>query len=529
MKIRRHLALITSLLLGSSLALAACADDPAPSSDAGGSASSSIGDTLVVDTSFDLKTADPGRQYEPTGAIINKAVYQTLVTLNDDDLKNPVPELADFELSDDQKVLTLTLKDGNTFSNGDPVTVDDAVFSLERVQGLKGNPSFLLDGITIEKVDDSTLTLTSDEPMPDIPFKLANPSLSVINSSLVQENGGSTDESDGAEQFLNQTSAGSGPYQMDSYDVASEVVLVPNPEWSGEEPQFQRIVIRNVQGATQQLNVQGGQSHIALDLSPQQASQIDGTTAKVDTQPSETVVFLLLNQNPEVNTWTSNPDFVQAVRQSIDYEKIVELSGEGAKQAAGFIPNIIVGGLETDPTNSFDLEAAQAALQKSGYNGDEIPLAYANDLTVKGIELQTFAAAIQEQLKHAGINVVLAPSPVATELDAYRGGTEEIGLWYWNPDYFHPASYLVFSPGEMVGLRAGWAEGADDTVAAAHDAAATAKGDAIEGAYEEFQKAQNLTGPFVPLVQPPKSVAYAKELTELGLNPVWTIDVSKVH
>ena len=46
--------------------------------------------------------------------------------------------------------MTLTLKDEDAkFSNGDPVTADDIVFSFERLQGIKGNPSFFLDGVKV--------------------------------------------------------------------------------------------------------------------------------------------------------------------------------------------------------------------------------------------------------------------------------------------------------------------------------------------------------------------------------------------
>ena len=72
-------------------------------------------------------------------------------------------------MSEDAKIVTLTLKDGHTFSDGTPVTVDDVVFSLERVQGIKGNPSFLLADVKVAKVDDKTLTLTSKRVIQHFP------------------------------------------------------------------------------------------------------------------------------------------------------------------------------------------------------------------------------------------------------------------------------------------------------------------------------------------------------------------------
>ncbi|NUO97309.1 MAG: ABC transporter substrate-binding protein, partial [Nonomuraea sp.] len=176
-----------ALLLAGALALAACGSggtSQTPASSGGG------GKTLVIDTSFDLKTADPGRTYEPTGLIVGKAVYETLLTFDGSDVTKPVPSLAEsYELSEDGKTLTLKLKKGATFADGSPITADDVVFSLTRVRDMKGTPSFLLDGVEVAKTDDSTITLTSKTPNPALPYILPNPALGILNSKVAKEHG----------------------------------------------------------------------------------------------------------------------------------------------------------------------------------------------------------------------------------------------------------------------------------------------------------------------------------------------------
>lgn len=243
----KRLSAFAALATASILVLSGCSNAP----QSGGDTSS-----IVVDASFDLKTADPNRQYETTGSIVAKSLYETLLTFEGDDVTKPVDGLASYKVNDNNTVLTLTMKPGAKFSDGSDLTVDDAVFSLKRVQGLKGNPSFLLDGVTIEKTGDDTLTLTSKEPNPALPFILPNPALSVVNQKVVEENGGSADTKDAAEAFLNKTSAGSGPYVLESFDAAAQVVLKANPEYTGEKPAHDRIVLRNVEGPTQKLNVE---------------------------------------------------------------------------------------------------------------------------------------------------------------------------------------------------------------------------------------------------------------------------------
>jgi len=65
--------------------------------------------------------------------------------------------------------------------------------------------------VTVAKVDDKSLTLTSAVANPALLYILPNPSLAIVEKAVVEANGGTTDESDAAEKYLNKTSAGSGP------------------------------------------------------------------------------------------------------------------------------------------------------------------------------------------------------------------------------------------------------------------------------------------------------------------------------
>jgi len=484
--------------------------------------------TLVIDKAFDLKTADPGRMYEPTGQLVDKAMYETLLTFEGGDVSTVVPGLATLEESADATTFTLTLDGEHTFSDGTPMTADDVVFSLDRVIGLKGNPSFLLDGVTVTKQDEKTVVLTAETPTPALPAILANPALGILNSKVVQANGGTTDESDSAEEYLNTESAGSGPYVLESLDLSSEVVLTRNQEYDGQAPAYDRVVIRNVEGATQKINVQGGDAQVALDLSGDQAEGLSGDVS-VTSDPSANVIFLLLNQDPTVSTITSNPAFVKAVKEAIDYEDLVSVAGAGTSQAAGVIPSMLLGALDESGALTGDDAAAKADLAASGYAGETVTLNFPSDISLNGLDFPTLAQRLQSQLAEVGINVELAPAPVATELDAYRAGTETIGLWYWGPDYPDPSDYLVFTPGDVVGLRAGWQAGADEAVSSLATAAAGGGSDDERASrFQDLQKALNESGPFIPLLQPGNNIAAASSVTGVVYNAVWTIDIASL-
>src|SRR5689334_5751295 len=109
-------------------------------SGAGAAAAQTASDprTLVVGNSFDVKTLDPARGYENTEQMVNKVAYDTLITLDDNDLTRIVPDLAtSWDVSPDAKTFTYHLRQGVTFQNsGNPMTSADVKWSWERAQGI---------------------------------------------------------------------------------------------------------------------------------------------------------------------------------------------------------------------------------------------------------------------------------------------------------------------------------------------------------------------------------------------------------
>jgi peptide/nickel transport system substrate-binding protein len=496
-----------------------------------GSSNGSGGTTLVIDTTFDLKTADPGREYELTGQLLAHSMYDTLLAFADNDLTKPIGNLAtSYQLSPDARTLTLPLAPGRVFADGSPVTADDVVFSLNRLIGIKGNPSFLLDGVTVTKKDPSTIVLTSADPNPALPYILPAPSLSVLNSKVVTANGGSADQRDGAEGFLNGASAGSGPYQLKSLDVASQAVLTRNPRYNGPaKPHYDTIVLRNVKAATQSLNVQKGDSQVALDLSGDQVGGLDTSKVTVTSGASGYSIYLMLNQSAGVSSATSNPRFVSAVKKAINYADLLGVAGRGAVRPAGIIPSVIGGSLPPDQAIKQDLDGAKADLAASGVAGQRVKLSYPSDYTLNGLSFQTLAEKLQAQLAAAGITVDLAPGPVATELDNYRNGKEQVGLWYWGPDFPDPSNYLAFAPGGLISKRANWpTTAAPDIDKLANQAATTSDPTQRTALYQQLQRDLNAGGPFIPLIQPPTNIVTANSVTGAVYNPIWSVDVSAI-
>ena len=510
------------------LLLAGCSSSAGAEAEGGAAKSGSR--TLVVDSTFDLKTADPARSYEFTGELLAHNTHQYATTFEKSDLTKAVPQLTTYALSPDNKTLTLKLIGASKFPDGSAVTVDDIVFSYQRVQGIKGSPSFLLDGVSVAKVDNSTLTLTTATPNPALPAILANPSLGIVEAKLVKKNGGTTTPADKAEAFLNKTTAGSGPYQIDTLDISSQITLKRNPNYSGPKPAWDKVVIQNVAPATQKLNVQSGQADIALDISPDDAKTLDAGSTKVIKGLSVFTVYTFFAADQAHGKAVSDPKFVAAARHAINYQKLLNIAGPGSVQPGGVVPVQFPGSLKNDANNTYAPDKAKELLAQSAYKGEEITYLYASDVTVQGLQLQLLAQSIQADLKAAGINVKLDPQPAATYYSTLRSHTVQSALAYWGPDFPDASNYLAFTPGQGVAKSASWNPGAPtaNAVAPFVTAAQSAIGDARVTAYQKLQEQLNKVGPIIPLIQPAQSVVTTTSISNLNPSPLWLLDLSQI-
>jgi peptide/nickel transport system substrate-binding protein len=390
------------------------------------SASSAATGTLVVDRSFEIKTADPQRAFEPTASIVDRGIYDTFFTYKGGDLAHPIPQLVrSWSATKDAKTFVFNLRKNVHFADGTPLTSADAVFSFRRLINLKGNPSFLLDGVTASARGRYTVVLRSTTPATALPSILTNTSLGIVNSKLVRKHGGTSavgaDKSDKAEQWLNSAAsrgAGSGPYLLQRYSTTSQITLVPNPRyWGTRKAAFKTVVIRNMIAPTQLINIQRGKHEVAIDLSADQAQTIKGNKRlNVRTLPSTWIFWLLANNNPQVSAVTSNKRFQQAVRYALDYRSIVNVAGPGAIQAPGIIPSMFLGALPRKEAIKQNLTKARSELAASGAGNQTITLEYPSDLTINGVPFGSLAQRLQTNLQAAGFKNELAGSTVGTRL-----------------------------------------------------------------------------------------------------------------
>jgi len=495
---------------------------------------------LVIGTNFVIKTMDPGRTIEVGAHMINHATYDTLVTYDGADLSTPKPNLAtDWTISPDGKTYTFKLRSGVKFVSGNPLTSADVKWSLDRMINLKANTSYLVPNIQeVDAPDPQTVVIKLKNSDPGFLAILANPSMSPVDSKLVQEKGGdagpNAKDQDKAEAYLNSTSAGTGPYTLSKYVPDQEIDLVKNPNsWRGPA-KFDRIVVRNMpEPATEKLQVERGDLDIALSLDQDQVKALANsqgvTTAS---SPLATTFYILINNNPQVGGAFSNPKVQEAMRYALDYDGIMTIAGKGAVRLAGVIPTNFYGYRDPSEAPKKDVQKAKDLLKEANVGQITGKLTYGNDGSVQGVPMDLLAQKIQSDLAAVGINIQLDGMPRTAALQLYRDGKNQLGLWSWAADWPDPSDFLTYAPGQTVGKRAGWPEDATPEAKQLADLARQAQSELDKtkrtALYKQFDTMVSTIGPYIPLFQPAAPYAYRSDLKGVTYNSVWQLDLAAI-
>ena len=487
---------------------------------------------LVIGHAESTDSLDPAHGFTQTTGIVNRATYSTLVTFPDQDASEILPMLADsWEISEDGLTYTFTLNEDAIFWNGDDIDSADVVFSVERLQNLDGNPSFLADNIaSVVAVDENTVEFTLVDARPSFLAELTNYAFSVTHADLIMSNGGTADaETDTAEDFLNSVSAGSGPYILEAWEPQVETVLVRNPNFWGEAPYFDRVIITNIpEAATQKVALESGDIDIALDMSADQMADFEGNAdVEVYRQTSTYTHFILMNQDSEIGGPFSDPTVQLAVRYALDYEGYKLLWGgvtPGTNLTVG-----LQGSFGEDQAFSRDLDRAMELLAEAGYpDGLEVTLQYP-DFSWQGVNMNSNAQKIQADLAEAGITVTLEPGELQVSLEQYRNGDQGFAYWFWGPDILDPLDFLSFLPGGKVAEeRTNWLF--EDAPAEIQELITLANNESDPEArldiFAQLQEFQQQNGPYAPFNVPALQTAYRSDIEGYVFHPAWTLDVS---
>jgi len=474
--------------------------------------------------------------------MVDHATYDSLVTFEGQDLRDPKPSLAvRWAISSNGKTYTFALRPDAKFASGNPVTSHDVKWSLDRVSRLKGSPAFFLDGVEeVEASSPYTVVIRLAEPKPGLVHILSSPSLGILDRAVVVEHGGNADldaaNKDGAEAYLNTHSAGSGAFVLAGYVPNQEVVLVKNPNhWRGAPP-LDRVVIRNIpEAATHPLLLERGDIDITTGILQDQVQALRQITGVVVKSSQVALTFYItMNQQPDVGGPLSNPKVQQAVRYALDYDGIMKIAGAGAVRLAGVVPPNFPEALDSREAPKTDHAKAQALLREVAAGEIRGRFVYASDRVVGGVQIGILAQKVQSDLAGVGIMLEMNGLPASVAIPQINGGRSPIAVSPWRADYPDASDFLPpYLPGGAVANAAGWS---GDTSPAARALAEMGRRAASEvdprkrvALYRETQRQLADIGPYVPLFAPAFPYAYRSTIRGATFNSVWALDFFTIH
>lgn len=481
----------------------------------------------------DVITLDPGRAFETTNATVHYATYETLLEIRPDDLNTVVPLLATgFTLSDDRLTYTFTLDPAARFASGSPVTAEDVRFSWMRLKNLKGSPAFYTDAIAaIDTPDERTVVVTLTTPTPAFPTLVTATAMSILEKAIVVANGGTdapdADQTDTADAWLSQNSAGSGAYLLERWTPNREIVLTRNPAYWRDDPHFDLItLVDGLDSGTALGLLESGAVDLIDNLDPALANTVALDAAlRLEVGQTLDLTIMAMSSNRAFQLPLSNRLVRRAIARAIDYDSIIRdlLSGY-ADRPASPLP-IGIQGSNPGERYATSLDAARSLLDQAGYAGGfELTLSIGTGAP-GGVPAEALAQKIAADLAQVGITVTLDQRPSAEFLAAFRAGELPFVIGTWTPDYLDATMWSDF----FSFPDRGWAGRVGFDVPFIADLAARAANETNSALrtelYLQYQGAQVAEAVFIPLFQPQILYALRADVTGFAYHPVYRLSL----
>jgi peptide/nickel transport system substrate-binding protein len=300
---------------------------------------------------------------------LTNLVYSGLVKLTSD-LKTE-NDLADaIAVSDDGLVYTAHIRPNAIFHDGTPVTADDVVFTIQKIQNVALKSPLFNDwnGVTVKKVDDSTVSFTLKKPY--APF-INNLTVGILPKAIWKN---VSDDEFSFSQF-NTLPIGSGPYMVtsverDSGGIPNYYDLTPFNKHLGGDPAIEDFIFRFYSNQSDLLNAyDNGEVESMAGISPEQAIALQKHGDRVVTASLSRVFGVFFNQNK--NKALLNGAVREALDLSAPKDEIVNTVFKGFASAIdGPLPPGVFswsGDRSTSTSQEIKTERAIELLKKDGW------------------------------------------------------------------------------------------------------------------------------------------------------------------
>jgi len=487
-----------------------------------------IKDTLVFaidsDPSGEINPVTTGDRY---GLMAEKLIYSPLFMYNGE---NNIKFFLAESLTEETPglVYTAKLRSGVKWTDGQPVTADDVVFTYNACKdpdnGSEHYDSLVFaDGeVTIEKVDNLTVRFT---------FPSANSApRENIGSLFIMPKHIYEGVTDFANSEKNELFVGTGPYKMAEFRPGSHMKFEANPDYYLGAPKIKYIIFRVIPDPnTMLLALQNGEIDIQ-SITPTNIVKVKGNAAITLYPYSENRVgYLAFNVR---SAKCRNKDLRQALVYSLNKKDIMEVnyvSADYSYIAESFLPRAATFFTTDLPDLSQNLDKAKELATKAGAGNITLVLAYSSSNSA----MEPQAIVIQQQAKAAGINIELKPMEAVAyneqlytkmnpDFDLYMGGY----IMTYDPNGYAQlfvstgsANYMGYSNPRVDEL---FASGGTEKDAAKR-----------KSIYEELQRVIAEDCAFVPLTENKRILAINSEVggvEDASLIPIFSFeDMSKLY
>jgi len=342
-------------------------------------------------------------------------VVETLFKLTPDGKIEPL--LAEsHQLSPDGRQMTIRLRRGIRFHDGTPFDATAVKWNLDYFRNPDNRVAFrfLLSEVTsVDVLDPTTVRITTGRPFVPLLAHLTHDFVGIHSPAAVEKAGGMRPPQG---MPYGAAPVGTGPYKFREWVRGDRIVLDRNPDyWGPNKPVIDQIVWRVIpDDGARVLALEGGQIHVAVRIPPRDTSRLALNRAvRVDRTSSLRTIYMAFNYQRRPFT---DVRVRQAFNYAVDKRAIVQtiLGGAARVSDAPIAPGIV----GYSPVMSYprDLAKARQLLAEAGFaQGLNVTLHHP---TGRYVQDAAVAAAVQAQLREAGINARLVTMEWATYLAA---------------------------------------------------------------------------------------------------------------
>lgn len=436
--------------------------------DSGGSGSTSYDDgfgenVLRITYDHECESGDP--RQTTADYIIPLNIFDTLVTTvsTEDGGYELEPGLAEsWEISKDGKTYSMHLRQGVKFTNGEEVTSDDVLYTVDSMldperaalnsswmdmivgaQDVLDGKAESVEGKGIIIHDDYNFDIVLNDSYAPFLATLSVPGWSILNREACEaadeEGGGPANTVFGAEP---EATIGSGPFILKEWVLNDYIYLEANEDYWRGAPEIDGILIKVVPDAeTEKMLFDSGQIDIfdldnARHLIPEYTESDewkDNIVSKITLGTS----YLSINENIEP---FDDVRVRKALQMAIDRDTIREEMYEGTgENANGIYPPGLTGYNENLEEIPYDPEAAKELLAEAGYaDGFDMTITQTADDS-STLELNEI---IQAQLAEIGVNVTIEQMDEASWYDIRATGELPMYMSTWYGDFNDPDNFI---------------------------------------------------------------------------------------